>query len=47
MDVLFRLIRRNDVPATNPHGLAYRFGLQNTKGEVFPGVRDAGRPDCF
>jgi hypothetical protein len=41
VDVSFRLIRKDDVPATNPLELAYRFGLQNTKGEVLPGVRDA------
>ncbi len=37
--VRFRLIRADDVPATNPHGDAYEFGLQDTKGVVHPGRR--------
>jgi hypothetical protein len=38
-EVLFRLLRRNDVPATNPHNLAYRFGLQDIKGNVVVGIQ--------
>ncbi|HEY1759415.1 MAG TPA: DUF5990 family protein [Bryobacteraceae bacterium] len=41
-EVRFRLLRSDDVPATNPHNLAYRFGLQDTKGNIVPGER---RPD--
>jgi hypothetical protein len=33
----FRLLRNGDVPATNPHGLAYRFGLQDTKQQIVAG----------
>ena len=40
-EVLFRLLRSDDVPATNPHNLAYRFGLQDSKGEIVPGERRA------
>jgi hypothetical protein len=36
-EVRFRLVRSNDLPATNPHHLAYRFGLQDTKGNVVAG----------
>jgi hypothetical protein len=35
----FRLLRSGDAPATNPHNLAYRFGLQDTKGNIVPGKR--------
>lgn len=38
-EVRFRLLRSDDVPATNPHNLAYRFGLQDTKGNIVPGER--------
>jgi len=38
-EVRFRLLRGDDVPATNPHNLAYRFGLQDTKGNIVPGER--------
>jgi hypothetical protein len=38
-EVRFRLLRSDDVPATNPHNLAYRFGLQDTKGNITPGER--------
>src|ERR1700733_11917194 len=38
-EVLFRLLRRNDVPTTNPHNLAYRFGLQDIKGNVVVGIQ--------
>jgi hypothetical protein len=40
-EVRFRLLRSDDVPATNPHNLAYRFGLQDTKGNLIPGERQA------
>jgi hypothetical protein len=36
-----RLLRSDDVPATNPHNLAYRFGLEDTKGNILPGERQA------
>jgi len=46
-EVLFRLLRSNDIPATNPHNLAYRFGLQDTKGNIIAGTtRDDGKI-CF
>jgi len=32
--VRFRLLRDNDVPPTNPFHLAYRFGLQDTSGNL-------------
>ena len=35
-----RLIRADDVPATNPLGDDYDFGLQDTKGNVIAGRRD-------
>ena len=41
-EVHFRLLRSNDIPATNPFSLAYRFGLQDTKGNVVAGTQ---RPD--
>jgi hypothetical protein len=34
VEVRFRLIRATDVPATNPEGDAYDFGLQDTKGTL-------------
>jgi Family of unknown function (DUF5990) len=40
-EVHFRLLRSDDVPATNPDSLAYRFGLQDTKGNIVPGERQA------
>lgn len=33
-EVRFRLLRNNDIPATNPHKLAYKFGLQDTKQQI-------------
>jgi hypothetical protein len=39
-EIRFRLLRSNHVPATNPHNLAFKFGLQDKKGEIFPGVRE-------
>ena len=38
-EVRFRLLRGDDVPATNPLNLAYRFGLQGTKQEIVAGER--------
>ncbi len=38
--VCFRLIRADDTPATNPEGDAFVFGLQDTKQNIDPGVRD-------
>jgi hypothetical protein len=36
-DVHFRLLRSDDVPATNPLHLSYRFGLQDTKQNIVAG----------
>jgi hypothetical protein len=33
-EVRFRLLRSDDVPATNPHNLAFKFGLQDKQGEI-------------
>jgi hypothetical protein len=33
-EVRFRLLRSDDVPATNPHNLAFKFGLQDKHGEI-------------
>jgi hypothetical protein len=41
-EVRFRLLRGDDVPATNPLNLAYRFGLQDTKQIVVTGERRNG-----
>ena len=38
-DVKFRLLRNDDIPATNPQHLTYRFGLQDNKGNVVTGIR--------
>jgi hypothetical protein len=38
-EVRFRLLRSDDVPATNPFNLSYRFGLQDTKQQVVAGKR--------
>jgi Family of unknown function (DUF5990) len=41
--VRFRLLRRDDVPATNPDKLVFRFGLQDTKGNIMsPDKRSDG-----
>jgi hypothetical protein len=40
-EVRFRLLRSDDIPATNPHHLAYQFGLQDTKGNIIPGKQQA------
>jgi Family of unknown function (DUF5990) len=37
-EVRFRLLRSDDVPATNPHKLAYKFGLQDTKQQITEGT---------
>ena len=39
--VRFRLIRADDVPATNPEGDVFVFGLQDPKGRIDTGSRDA------
>lgn len=36
-EVRFRLLRADDTPITNPHNLAYKFGLQDTKQEIMEG----------
>ncbi|HTU35671.1 MAG TPA: DUF5990 family protein [Candidatus Acidoferrum sp.] len=38
-EVRFRLLRSDDIPATNPHKLAYKFGLQSTKQQIMEGAR--------
>jgi hypothetical protein len=38
-EVLLRLIRADDVPATNPLNQAYVFGLQATNQEIMAGAR--------
>jgi hypothetical protein len=35
-EVRFRLLRTDDVPATNPHDLAFKFGLQDKHGDIVP-----------
>jgi uncharacterized protein DUF5990 len=40
-EVRFRLLRSDDVPATNPLNLAYQFGLQDIKGNLVAGTRQA------
>jgi hypothetical protein len=35
-EVRFRLLRTDDIPATNPHNLAFKFGLQDKQGEIVP-----------
>ena len=40
--VPFRLVRADDLPATNPHNLTYVFGLQDVDQQIVPGER---RPD--
>ena len=40
-EVALRLIRDTDVPATNPLGRAFEFGLQDTKQVIVPGTRRA------
>jgi len=43
-EVRFRVLRRDDVPASNPLNLAYRFGLQDTKQEIVAGERQPKVP---
>jgi hypothetical protein len=38
-EVRFRLLRNDDIPATNPYNLAYRFGLQDTKQQIVAAER--------
>jgi len=38
-EIRFRLLRSDHVPATNPHNLAFKFGLQDKKGEILSGAR--------
>ena len=40
-EVGMRLVRADDAPATNPKNEAYDFGLQDAKGAVVAGARDA------
>jgi hypothetical protein len=40
-EVMMRLIRTDDLPATNALGEPFVFGLQDVKQQVFPGARDA------
>jgi hypothetical protein len=39
--VKFRLVRSDDIPATNPHGFRFLFGIQDTKDVIEPGGRRA------
>jgi hypothetical protein len=39
-EIRFRLLRSDRVPATNPHNLTFKFGLQDKEGKIFSGVRD-------
>lgn len=38
-EVRLRLLRADDIPATNPHHLPYRFGLQDNRQEIAQGQR--------
>jgi hypothetical protein len=42
-EVRFRLLRSDDVPATNPHNLAFKFGLQDKHGEIVSPRHEGGR----
>ena len=46
-EVRFRLLRSDDVPATNPLNLAYRFGLQDTKQNIITGERQSNGVIAF
>lgn len=46
-EVLSHLLRSNALPATNPHNLVYRFGLQDTKGNVVTGTTRSDGMICF
>ena len=39
VEVRFRVLRNDDVPATNPLHFEYRFGLQDTKGNIVAGTK--------
>jgi hypothetical protein len=41
IEVRFRLMRQDDVPASNPLADEYVFGLQDTKQQIVAGVRQA------
>jgi Family of unknown function (DUF5990) len=41
VEVYFRLLRRDDVPATNPFNLSYQFGLQDTRQKIIAGERQS------
>ena len=41
-EVRLRLVRADDVPATNPLADEYVFGLQDTKQQIIAGVRQPG-----
>ena len=41
-EVSFRLIRKDDVPASNPLNLAYDFGLQDKEQNIFGGAPGPG-----
>jgi Family of unknown function (DUF5990) len=41
-EVRFRLLRKGDVPATNPHDLAFKFGLQDKDQNIVPGRKLPG-----
>ena len=36
--VRFRLLRSNDIPATNPHKLDFKFGLQDNRQDIMEGM---------
>jgi hypothetical protein len=38
----FRLLRKGDVPATNPEKLTFKFGLQDKDQNIIPGKKLAG-----
>ena len=40
-ELRLRLVRAGDAPATNPLADEYVFGLQDTKQQIYPGVRQA------
>jgi hypothetical protein len=46
-EVRFQLLRADDIPATNPHGLAYKFGLQDSKQQITEGRRLPNGTLCF
>lgn len=46
-ELRFRLLRATDTPRTNPHRLAYTFGLQDRKGRIDVGRRLANGALAF